>query len=244
MNINWNKSPYSSCLHSSEVHIHRIDINSAKHFIPQLEQTLTAEEKSRILKFIFEKDRIIQTLSRAILKDILGRYLSIKPAGVSILNDEYGKPFIDHTLNPDNITFNLSHSGNMILYAVSRNRNVGIDVELIKEIDSIDDLIKQNFSQDETGTLLQLTGRDKTDAFYSCWTRKEAYVKAMGKGLSYPLDKFTVSVFHGEDNSLLHDENNDVSQWTLKEIPSYPGYAAAAAVEGKNVNFKFYEWTF
>jgi len=241
--INWIKSPLEPSISGEEVHIYYVSISSVENQIPILKNYLTDEEEKKIMKFIFEKDRKCHMISRSVLKDILSRYLSIKAEDVIFTYNDYGKPFLGNKINNAEINFNLSHSGDMIIYAFSTGRSIGVDVQEIRNMDSTDDIFKRYFSDYENSIFDTLPVELKTGAFYSCWTRKEAYVKAHGSGLSFPLDKFSVSFLPGKDAELLHDEFNDVSGWTLKEIFSSPDYTAALAVEGNNIKYRYYKWS-
>ncbi len=229
-------------LNENEVHIYYVMINSAKQFIPFLKKYLSNEEKLKVMKYIFEKDRAIQMISRSVLKNILSRYLSDKTEDVIFSYNQFGKPFISENKNPDSIRFNLSHSGNMILYAVSRKRNVGIDVQEINKTVSVTDIIEHYFSDHEIAQFKSLPEELMLKAFYSCWTRKEAYIKARGKGLSFPLNSFSVPVFPGLCSKLLHDDEG--TGWSLTDIISSPEYTAAIAAEGNNLTYHFFKWAF
>ncbi len=241
--INPERIPSNLSFRDNEVHIYYVQIDSVKKIIPVIKKFLTEADELKIKKFIFEKDRIVHTISAGVLENILSRYLPDRKNNINISYNEYGKPFIDNMDGETNITFNLSHSGDLILYAITDNRNVGIDVQEIREINSIDDIVESNFSEKEIAVFNSLPAELKLKAFYTCWTRKEAYIKAHGKGLSYPLNKFTVSIIPEEDAELLSDENCSVSDWFLKDIMLSEGYAAAVAVEGSDIIFRHYEWT-
>ncbi len=240
--ILWDTPPANLSCSDDEVHIWMTSVSLLKKEIPLFKSLLNHEESSRTTRFVYEKDRDTCILSRVALRDILGRYLAINPRAIAFNNNEYGKPFIDRKDNADNITFNLSHAGDVIICGITSNRDIGIDVELIKEMESIDALIRQNFSGIEQEYFKRLSPDEKKRAFFTCWTRKEAYIKAHGKGLSYPLDSFSVTVGPGDDASLLCDDNDDVSSWSLKEIISSPEYVGAVAVKGRNINYRYYRW--
>jgi len=244
LKINWKSIPDELYLNENEVHIFYTQINSAKENVPVLKTFLSGEEKRKVSGYIFEKDRITRIISRGVLRSILSRYLTIKPEDIVILSDEYGKPFLDKKINRQEIRFNLSHSGDFIIYAVTSGKNIGIDVEEITETGSIEDIIEHDFSNHEKTLFGSMPAELKTRAFFSCWTRKEAYIKALGSGLSYPLKKFSVSIDPDEKAVLLYDENEKASNWSLREICITREYAAAVAVEGNEINYDFFRWTF
>jgi 4'-phosphopantetheinyl transferase len=130
------------------------------------------------------------------------------------------------------------------LYAVTRAREVGIDVELIRSDLKIEQIAERFFSHHEIATLRALPTELRQSAFFRCWTRKEAYIKATGKGLSLPLDQFEVSLTPGEPAALLstQPDPNEAQRWSLRELTPAPGYAAALAVEGHGWCLACWDW--
>jgi 4'-phosphopantetheinyl transferase len=241
-NVNWRSLPSELSLNDHEVHICLASVDIAKKEILSLRRFLTDEELARASKFIFEIDRVKYTVARGILREVLGRYLSVDPHSIVFLYNKYGKPCLDERYKNEKISFNLSHSGSMIIYGISKNRKIGIDIEKIHCMDSLDRIVNRYFSSHEKACFEKLSSIEKQKTFFACWTKKEAYIKAHGKGLSYPFDKFSVSMLPGEEAALLCDENHDVFLWTLREIFSTEEYVAAVAVEGRDMDFIFYQW--
>lgn len=237
--IIWDKPPESSRINEGIVDIYAVSINSVKHKASFFKGLLNSQELKRASGYHFEKDRLTCIVSRGILKLILGSYISRIAEDVIICIDKYGKPYIES----DNLSFNLSHSGDAVLYSVTSGRNVGVDIQHMREIDSMDDIVERFFSEDEISDYRSLPEHLKKEGFYNCWSRKEAYIKALGLGLSYPLDSFTVSLIPGSDVKLLNDKSNDISQWSLKGLPVFPEYAAAVAVFGTDINYNCYRWS-
>ena len=134
--------------------------------------------------------------------------------------------------------FNLSRRDGLALIAVTRGREIGVDVELVRADVPVLEIAETSFSEAELATLRSLPESLRAAGFYNCWTRKEAYVKARGEGLSFPLKQFDVSLTPGDPAKLLHvgDDDNEVDRWTLQEIPVSENYVAALAVEGSNLN--------
>ncbi len=242
-NIIWKTPIAAPVLRHKNVDIYSVSISSAGHYAGSLKAILNDVEEKRASKFHFEKDRIVSIVSRGVLKLILARYLSTDAGGIIISNDMNGKPFVDSCGHGD-VSFNLSHSGDFVLYAVTPGIDVGIDIQEMREIDSMDDIVERYFSKHEVSVFNSLPDNLKKKAFYNCWSRKEAYIKALGLGLSYPLDSFSVSIAPGSGAELLADINNDVSEWSLSDIPMAAGYAAAVAVNGTGINYRYYRWTF
>jgi len=197
---------------------------------------LSPDEKLRAERFHFEHDRKRFIIRRGQLRIILSRYLDIDPGQIQFCYGHYGKPLLSEDLNKRMLRFNLTHSHGLALYAIARNREVGIDLELIRPITQSKEIVEQYFSPQENAIFMALPSTEKQKAFLTCWTRKEAYTKARGEGLFMPLDRFDVSLVPGEPAALSSAGGNprDTSSWSLREIATKPGYVAAAVVEGHN----------
>ena len=149
-------------------------------------------------------------------------------------------------LLPTPLQFNLSHSHNLALYAFTYTRQLGIDIEYKRPNIEYDALARVSFSPNAQATLHTIPNHLKHDAFYNCWTRKEAYIKARGKGISIPLDQFDVSLLPGEPAALLHSREDPqaATRWTLHELPPIPNYATALATEGHDWTLTCWQWQF
>ena len=226
----------------NEVHIYFASVNLARPYIDDLRKNLIDEEKQKALKFVFEKDRVRYTIARGILREILGQYLSAVPNEISFSSNKYGKLSIDRKYHQSNLNFNLSHSGDMIVYGIINDRQIGIDVENIRPNDSSRNIINRFCSGHEKDEFNMLPERIKERAFFTCWTRKEAYIKALGLGLYYPLEHFSVSLTPGKRAKLTYDKNYDVSKWSLEEFISTDQYIGAVAVEGKDLDINLFQW--
>ena len=226
----------------NEVHIYFASVNLSKPYIDTLRKNLIDEESQKAIKFVFEKDRVRYTIARGILREILGSYLSVEPKEVNFSVNKYGKLSIDRKYHQTNLNFNLSHSGDMIVYGVIKDKKIGVDVENIRSTDSCEDIINRFCSGHEICEFNMLPAHIKQRAFFNCWTRKEAYIKALGLGLYYPLEHFSVSLTPGKDAELTYDKNYDISDWSLKEIISNDQYVGAVAVEGKDLDFNIFQW--
>lgn len=231
--VEWLTPPKIFELSSNQVDVWRIHLVS----IPPDESALSAEERQRAAKFHFDKDRHRYIVSHTSLRGILARYLHRAPEELSFSVNEYGKPFLtDHELE-----FNLSHSGDYALIAVTRERKVGVDVERIRAEVEIEELARRNFSPREVSELTALPLEQRLNGFFNCWTRKEAYIKAQGLGLSLPLDSFDMSL--GEPAILRATRPNagEAAQWTMLPLDVDSGYAGALAVRGNNLDFRFWD---
>ena len=158
--------------------------------------------------------------------------------------NQYGKPSLAPEFSSTLLNFNLSHSGSMALFAITRNMEIGVDVERVHSDFEYEEIAKRFFSVNEVAALRTIPTEKKLEAFYNCWTRKEAYVKAHGKGLSLPLDSFDVSFAPGEPPMLLltRDDPQERSLWTFLDQKPDPGYVGALAVKGTGCRFSYWEW--
>ncbi len=157
----------------------------------------------------------------------------------------YGKPLVANEDNGNDLRFNLTHSHGLALLAVTRGRDIGIDVEYLRDMERDGELLAERFfSPRETAALRSLPPELRREAFFHCWTRKEAYIKANGKGLSLPLDEFDVSLHPGEQAALLatqHDPD-DARRWSMRSLLPADGYIAALTVEGPSWRLWCGDW--
>ncbi|HPZ09763.1 MAG TPA: 4'-phosphopantetheinyl transferase superfamily protein [Candidatus Eremiobacteraeota bacterium] len=226
----------------NEVHIWIASLKIEKSSKDDLLKLLSEDELKRAEKFYFQKDRNHFIACRGILRTILGNYLEIDPRKITFSYNFYGKPSLN--LPEKQLSFNLSNSHGMALYGLTWNREIGIDIEYIPEDFNWEEIVKNFFSKREIKDLYKVPLHMRKRAFFNCWTRKEAYIKARGKGLSIPLHSFDVSLIPGEPAKLLEvrGEGEEKSRWHLKEIIIDSDYTSALAVEGQNLQFKYKEW--
>jgi 4'-phosphopantetheinyl transferase len=193
---------------------------------------LSPDERARAERFHFARDRDHFIAGRGLLRVILARYLETEPGTLRFEYGRHGKPRLASTAG-DGIRFNVAHSRGLALYAVAVGRELGVDIERI-EPRLEQGIAERFFSPGEIATLRSLPPPVQREAFFACWTRKEAYVKARGEGLTLGLDQFEVSMCPGEPAALLHtaSDPDEARRWSLQELAPGPGYAAALAVEG------------
>lgn len=236
----WLSPPDPLNLHPHQVDVWRVNINLPPATVKFLESTLSAQEIQRAERFHFEKDRIRYIVAHGCLRDILSRTLQCEPEQLDFDANPYEKPILkDHTLE-----FNLSHSGDFTLIAVARGNKVGIDVERIRSDIELENIANRFFSTNEFTELMSLPTEQKTSAFFSCWTRKEAYIKAQGLGLSLPLESFDVSISPNEPAILraTRPDAHEANRWALFSLDVDPEYAAALAVEGPALDLRLWNW--
>jgi 4'-phosphopantetheinyl transferase len=212
--------------------------------IADLARLLTPDENDRANRFHFKKDRDLFVRARGLLRTILGRYLHVEPERLRFDYSKFGKPALVDTDGMP-LRFNVAHSGDQILFAFALAREIGVDVERVRDDLATDEIATRFFSPHEVTTLRALPADLRVESFFRCWTLKEAYIKARGEGLSLPLDRFTVSVDPREPAALVavEDVPEEVSRWSLWDLNPCAGYAGALAVEGRNLRLKLWQWS-
>ena len=227
-----------------EVHIWRVLLDKTPSRIQSFLHNLAVDEQARAERFHFDRDREHFIVARGVLRAILGGYLNRAPERLSFCYNSHGKPALAGEADGDAIRFNVSHSDGVALYAVTRGREVGIDLEHIRLNLAIAEIAERFFSQREVMMLRTLPPEEQRQAFFRCWTRKEAYSKVRGEGLSLSLDQFDVSPAPGEPAAMLSvpGDPNEASHWFLQELTPAPGYVAALAVEGHDWRLGCWQW--
>ncbi len=224
-------------LSADEVHLWRANLDD--HAADSFRSLLADDEISRADRFHFTRDRNHYIIARGLLRRLLAGYVGIGAADLRFSYAEKGKPFLTKGRH-DAINFNLAHSHGMAVYAFSPDRELGVDLEFIREDFGGEKIAERFFSTHETDVLKTVSADLKNEAFFNCWTRKEAYIKARGEGLSMPLDQFDVSLAPGEKAALLrnHKEPEETSRWSMQSIEMPDGYVAALVAEGHNWRLK------
>ena len=231
--------PTQLILRTDEVHVWRAVLELDSQEFDRLRVTLSPDELDRAARFHFLRDRQHFIAARGILRDILSRYLKRSPAELAFSYSSFGKPKLAIECSAGDLQFNLSHSGGIALYAVARGREVGIDLERIEPKFADDGIAEKFFSRNEVAVLRSLPASARLHAFFNCWTRKEAYVKARGAGLYIPLDSFEVSLTPGEPAVFL---SKGESGWSLRALTLDPDCMAAVAVEGNDWQLRLWQW--
>lgn len=229
----WNDPPDHLLLGGKEVHVWRVLLDQFAQNIPKLWDVLPEDEQGRADRFAYATDRNHFIVAHGMLRIILSRYAAIEPWNLRFNYNAYGKPFLDSARGEIPICFNLSHSHGMALYAITQRRQVGIDIEHVRRNINIEAIAKTYFSTHEYQLLRELPAEAQHEAFFMCWTRKEAYIKARGEGLSYPLDRFAVSLEPGAPAVILQNDSDPsrALQWMLYHLVPGLGYIGAMAVE-------------
>jgi 4'-phosphopantetheinyl transferase len=224
-------------LDAAEVHLWQASLDGRPDDI--FESFLSPDELDRANRFHFPQDRIHFVVARGLLRNLLAAYLGISCAELRFSYGAKGKPFLLLD-GQTQINFNLSHSHGRAAFAFSRGRELGVDLEYVKENFEAELIAGRFFSRSEVLALHAVPPELRSQAFFNCWTRKEAYIKARGEGLSMPLCEFDVSLRPGEPPALLNNyrEEREVERWSMTAIPAPADYVGALVVEGDDWQLK------
>lgn len=226
----------------NEVHIWSLNLGLVPfQAMQEYESILSDDEKTRASKFRFSKDKKTFSLTRGVLRKLAGAYLDTEPKKVKFHYEQYGKPrFQDES----RIKFNVSHSGDRAVIAFVRDYDIGVDIEYFKDDFDVLDIAENFFSRREIDKLKMQPLKEQRQAFYRCWTRKEAFIKAEGSGLSFPLDKFTVSMHSDNEANLEHTDwsPDEKDRWNMFSFKPAQNYIAAVAINGNTTSFNVFDW--
>lgn len=221
-----------------DIDIWRIDLDGDRSIVSKSYRILSADEKQKADRFRFTKDRDRYVIARGNLRRILGGYLDLEPDQIRFYYNEYGKPFVADTNSL--IRFNVSHSRDIALIAVAWGREVGVDIEFIDYDLDVMTIANGIFSPSELSILEKLTPELRTVSFFKGWTRKEAWLKALGKGFSEPSRQLPDSALtnDAEFSFTINDGQSDHT-WSLSSLSTHCDYSAAVAAEGAPARIVF-----
>jgi len=212
--------------------VHALDASDA--LFSSAKSLLDESERTRADRFVFERDRVRYVIAHARLRCVLARELSIDPRELRFEAGAHGKPRIASTQNSIGLDFNLSHSRDLALIGWTRGHAIGVDVEVMRPALAEQDIAERYFSARECADWLAVEAASRTRAFFNCWTRKEAFIKAVGQGLSYPLDSFDVALAPGEEACIrdvrLAGERDSV--WGIAAFEPRGDAVAAVVIQG------------
>ncbi|MBD0325490.1 MAG: 4'-phosphopantetheinyl transferase superfamily protein [Pyrinomonadaceae bacterium] len=240
----WRSPPENIVLEDDDVHVWRVLLSGNASQLQSLLHNLAADERERAERFHFQRDRERFIIAHGALRSVLSCYLNQEACQLRFSYSPYGKPALAHGLGDDALRFNMSHSDQLALIAVTRGREIGVDIERINAAVAHEKIAERFFSPAEVFKLRSLPVDVQAKAFFNCWTRKEAYIKARGEGLSLPLDQFDVSLVPGEAAALLStkDDTQEAARWSLHELSPGSDYVAAVAIKGHDWNLKCWQW--
>jgi len=241
-NTPWRKPPERLSLKPHAVDLWRLKLPLSAEELALCRSYLTSKEQEQADRFYFERDRVRFLAARGILRRILTVYLGGSPKGLKFEYSHYGKPSLPDASNPEQLEFNYSHSHELVVYAFTLKHPIGVDVEYHRERVSFEEIIQRNFSEQERQAWQSVPVAQRKEAFFHGWTRKEAFIKAVGQGLSYPLDQFSITLRPQEPARLLEikGDQDAAKRWTFEAFSTETGYSAAFATEQKVDRVVFY----
>lgn len=209
--------------------MHVFDLPLSRSLTDRDVELLDAEERARASRFLFERDRHCFVSSHAAVRRTLGALLERSPESLTFTKGRYGKPQLTNA--PQDLRFNLSHAGELALLAVTVSRDVGVDLEQERPVEVLT-IAERFFSEGERQSLREYPPAGRKAAFFRGWTRKEAFIKALGSGLTFPLDGFEVSLTDSPSDQLLlgcSTAPDELDRWRIRSLVVPPGYTAAVA---------------
>lgn len=228
-----------------EAHVWRAPLDLTPAILDRLASTLSDDERERARRFAFAGLAARFVAARGIQRQLLARYLDVPPAAIRYRVTPHGKPELaDALCGTSDLRFNASNSGGLALFALVRGRDVGVDLEEVKPLPDAMEIASRFFSTRERAAMRALPREEVHRAFYRCWTRKEAYVKTVGEGLSIPLDRFDVSFGPGEQPRLLAVRNasEGAAEWSLHGLEPGEGYTGALVARGALRVVRCFAW--
>ena len=229
-------------LPENEVQVWRLELDALAVGEGRLWRLLSADEQARAGRFLVARVRQHFVAARAMLRTILAGYLATDPGKLTFRYLHRGKPSLASACAEGGIEFNLAHSGGVALLAVCRGHEIGVDVEPLSRDVEVVAIARRFFSAHEQAQLAEVAPEHKPEAFFRCWTRKEAFIKAKGEGLWLPLHQFDVSIAAGSQNALLatRPDSSEAARWSLREVDAGAGYVGALCIAGNN--FRVRNW--
>ncbi len=225
--ISWPVPTYTPKLKKNVAHVWRASLEIPAVETERLRQILAADELRKAERFRFPGDRSRFIVARGTLRTILGGYLNMKPDEVRFCYGPFGKPELAEEADGETLRFSVSHSGGLALYAVTLGREIGVDLEYIRPDLMVEEIACQFLSPMEINLLKSCPGHLRKQAFFALWTRKEAYLKALGTGLA---------------NAYALCETDVDALWSFTDLHIAQGYAAAVAVEGRDIGLQYWQW--
>lgn len=241
MNDGWTKPQTWPALTDGEAHVWLAHLPSARTELNQFVALLNPDELERARQFRTEDLRERWQLARAILRSLIARYAGVNAQEIAFQLAARGKPALAAALGHTGLHFNTSHSGDYAAFAFTRTGDIGVDIEQMRgEMRRHEGIAQRFFAPSEIAQLESVPESEQVRAFFSVWTRKEAFVKARGDGVASGLDQFSVSL---SEPRILNIANGDASQWSLSALPEINGYAGAMAVRAAACRPRFWKWT-
>lgn len=231
-------------LEDGGVDVWKADLDRLEVHLSALSATLSAEEHDRCARLARLRDRDRFVARRGVLRALLGLYTGVPPGQLDFSCNRYGKPHLSGPAAEGGIHFSTSSSGGIALYAFSLGRELGVDIEQVRHEIEHEELAESFFCRREATMIRELPEELRVEAFFRCWTRKEAYVKARGEGLSLPFESFEVTVRPEDRAALINSQHypRDLFRWKFHSLNVGPDFMVALAVEGGYGDLRISEW--
>lgn len=243
MNIIWAQSSPFPNLSLDDAHVWLADLRKPDEVLLRMQNFLMPEEKLRAAKFLQQEAKRNFILVRGALRCLLAKYLHCIPQEIQFSQNEHGKLFLPQT----GLEFNLSHSKDFALFAFAWKRPLGVDIEFMRPALYAEDVARKFFAAKEIASLFALPEEQRKVAFFQCWSRKEAFIKALGVGIFYPLDQFVVDVDTGQSGPItlqINAAKDKAHNWQLIALQCVPNYAAALCIAGEIQNLLQFNYDF
>ena len=235
-------------LATGRIHLWITPLDPPPGRVASLLPLLDPDERSRAERFRFDVHRRRFIVGRGMQRVVLGAYLGCDPAAIRYAYGPKGKPALagpePRTTEAEPLYFNLSNSEELAILGLVRGREIGVDVEHLRSLSDLEQLASRFFSSRESGTLLGLPASARVEGFFNCWTRKEAYLKAVGEGITAPLNRFDVTLVPGEPARMLSLEGDAgrAAAWSFHHLRPAEGYLGAVAIEAEGMEISAWSW--
>lgn len=235
--------PPSLELGRRDVHVWLANIDQLGALMGSLFMLLDDAEREQAIQFKFEILQQRYIVSHGILRELLSRYTDADPDRIEYRYGEQEKPYLNEAAHASDVFFNMAHSGGYALFAFSHFPQTGVDIEKRREVVEYEKLVTRYFSSREAAEFYSYPQHDRPRAFFDGWSRKEAYIKAVGAGLSYPLDSFSVALSVGSEIEIQIEgtRENEKGGWVLRSLDLVDGYSAALAIQGDVEKLQIYQ---
>lgn len=242
--ILWPPCPGAPPLAGNEIHVFAATLSWPADILKQFATILSPDETARANKFKFERHRNRFIAGRGALREILALYLNANPSELTFDYSPNGKPTLAGQFAKTGIHFNLAHSEELALIAVTRIGIVGVDVERVRAVKEMDHLVARFFSPRESEAFQKVSEAEKPAAFFNLWTRKEALLKATGEGITRSLSLVEVSFLPGQPAQLIAiaGDSAKAAEWSLRELSPAIGFTGAIAIQSRDINVRCWKW--
>ena len=241
----WSAPHKQMQIQKGHVHLWRATLDLPIRDVRFYAGALSDDERMKAGRFRFDRDRNRYTVSFGILKSILGLYIGVEPGAVRISYGNRGKPKLSSENGKSNIHFNLSHSEELAIYVFALDYEVGVDMERIRDFPEMERIVEDYFSPPEKNYYKALPKSKGREVFFRLWTRKEAYIKAIGEGLYHPLNRFEVSLIPAESSTPIFLEGGPMKAfpWLIQDLEPAPEFAGAFAVKNRSWIVHYWQCT-